>query len=76
MANPMGMPDLPWRDDPDAVATRLASARGEMAAVKQYDYAVVNDELERAVREIECILTAESLKTSRQEPAHRAFLPV
>ncbi len=54
----------------DEVAKRLANARGELAAAKDYDYVVVNDELEEAVSQISCILTAESLKTSRLDPSH------
>jgi len=55
------------RDDSGSVATRLANARAELAAAKSYDYFVVNDELARAVVQIECILTAERLRTSRRE---------
>ena len=57
------------RDDSGSVAVRLANARGELAAAKRYDYLVVNDELERAVDQIECIMTAESLRIARQELA-------
>jgi guanylate kinase len=55
------------RDASESVAKRLANSKDEMAAAKNYDYLVVNDDLEKAVFQIECILTAESLKTSRQE---------
>ena len=57
------------RDDSDSVAARLANARGELREAKKYDYIVTNDDLERAADEIECILTAESLKTSRWDLA-------
>jgi len=55
---------------PDELAKRLANSRGELAAAKDYDYVVVNDALEKAVVQISCILTAESLKTSRLDPSH------
>lgn len=55
------------RDDAQTVATRLANARAELAEAKRYDYIVVNDDLDRAVDQVECIMTAEGLKTSRQE---------
>ncbi len=54
----------------EELAKRLANSRGELAAAKDYDYVVVNDELEQAVNQISCILTAESLKTSRLDPSH------
>jgi guanylate kinase len=55
------------KDASDSVARRLASSRAELAAAKNYDYLVVNDDLERAVDHISSILTAESLKASRQD---------
>ncbi|MEQ1918311.1 MAG: guanylate kinase [Elusimicrobiota bacterium] len=58
------------RDASEVVAKRLANSRGELAAAKDYDYVVVNDTLEKAVEQISCILTAETLKTSRLDPSH------
>lgn len=55
------------RDASESVAKRLANSKSELGAAKNYDYLVVNDELDRAVEQIEAILTAESLKVSRQE---------
>jgi guanylate kinase len=61
---------LAHRRDPLDVAKRLANSRGEVAAAKDYDYVVINDDLERAVKQISCILTAETLRTSRLDPSH------
>jgi guanylate kinase len=58
------------RDPQETVAKRLANSRGELAAAKDYDYVVVNDDLEKAVAQINCILTAETLRTSRLDPSH------
>ena len=41
------------------VAERLATARSEIAAVEEFDYAVVNDELERCVANVQAILAGE-----------------
>ncbi len=60
------------RDASEIVAKRLANSRGELAAAKNYAYVVVNDTLEKAVEQISCILTAETLKTSRFDPTHLA----
>ena len=54
------------RDESESVARRLANSREELDAAKKYDYIVINDDLEQAVFQIECILTAEGLKSSRQ----------
>jgi len=52
------------------VNKRLTNSRGELAAAKDYDYVVINDDLEKAVAQISCILTAETLRTSRLDPSH------
>ncbi len=58
------------RDGKESVAKRLANSRSELAAAHDYDYMVVNDDLDKAVEQISSILTAESLRTSRMDPAH------
>lgn len=57
------------RDAHESVAKRLAAARAEIAAAKDYDYVVVNDDLDAAVVQIDSILTAETLRTSRLDLA-------
>lgn len=49
-----------------AIATRLETALGELAAAVEYDFIVVNDELDDAVRMVHSILEVESRRTSRQ----------
>lgn len=61
------------REDERSAAKRLANSKGELAAAKDYDYIVVNDDLDKAVEQISAILTAESLKTSRLD--HSQPLP-
>jgi guanylate kinase len=46
-------------DGPDAVARRLELARRELAAVELFDYAVVNDDLARAIADVQEIVAAE-----------------
>lgn len=60
------------RDEAESITKRLAAAKTEMAAAKNFDYMVVNDDLDQAVAQIECILTAESLRVSRQEASELA----
>lgn len=47
------------------LAGRLETALEELAAAHEYDYVVVNDELEEAVRAVHAILDAEARRTSR-----------
>jgi guanylate kinase len=53
-------------DPPEVIARRLASARDEIAKWAGYDYVLVNDDLERAFRELKSILTAERTRRERQ----------
>jgi guanylate kinase len=53
-------------DDEVEVAGRLEVALSELAAVQEYDYVVVNDDLEDAVRAVHAILDAEARRTNRQ----------
>jgi guanylate kinase len=55
------------KDAKDDMMKRLADSRDEISAAKNYDYIVVNDDLEKAVSQIDSIITAEKLKVSRQE---------
>jgi len=47
------------------VARRLRNARAELAAAGEFDYVVVNDDLERAVQQVREIVRAEGLKPHR-----------
>lgn len=49
-----------------AIAGRMQRALTELAAALEYDYIVVNDDLEGAVRVVNAILDAESHRTNRQ----------
>ena len=49
-------------DSEDHVQRRLAIAREEMRAAPNYDYVVINDELESAVRRLGAIVTAEKCR--------------
>ena len=49
-------------DSPDKVQKRLLRAKVEFQTAHTYDYFVINDTVENAVREIEAIMTAEHCK--------------
>jgi len=50
------------RDTEDAIQLRLENARCEMEYVPQYDYVIVNDDLNRSLETLRCILIAERHK--------------
>jgi len=55
------------KDEASSVAKRMANARRELARAKDYDYLVVNDDLGKAVDEVESIIISERLRTGRRD---------
>ena len=47
------------KDDETSIARRLTTARAEVEAVREYDYVIVNDELEACVDRLRSIVLAE-----------------
>jgi len=66
-------------DAPEAVQRRLAAARKEMEEWGEYDYAIINEDLEAAVDELRSILVArragKSRRRERLESILRTFAP-
>ena len=55
--------------DPEAaIQRRLATAQNEVSAVSEYDYVVINDELDRCVAELRGIVLAERARRERRWP--------
>lgn len=52
-------------ESPEAVLRRLTGARDELAAVGSYQYVVVNDDLERAFRQVAAVVDAETVRHRR-----------
>ena len=53
------------QDSEDVVARRMAKAAGEISHWPEYDYVVVNDDLDRAVAKVRAILEAERARRTR-----------
>ncbi len=53
------------QDPPDVVARRMAAASAEISHWAEYDYVIVNSDLEESVRAVTAILAAERLKRER-----------
>jgi guanylate kinase len=69
---PPSMRDLERRlrrraqDSDDVIRTRMATAAEEMSHWAEYDYVVINTDIDRAFAEVQTILAAERLKRERQ----------
>ncbi len=53
-------------DAAEVIAKRLANARGEVAAAGDFDYLVVNDDLERACDELRAVYLAARLRPAQR----------
>jgi guanylate kinase len=69
---PPSMPELERRlrsralDDERVIKGRMAKAGDELSHWPEYDYVVLNDDIDRAFAEVRVILSAERLKRERQ----------
>ena len=54
------------RDPADVVAKRMARAPDEMSHWAEYDFIIVNHEIEQSVSQVQAILAAERLRRQRQ----------
>lgn len=69
---PPSIPDLEQRlraraqDSDDVIHARMAKAADEMSHWAEYDYVVINTDIEHAFAEVRSILAAERLKRERQ----------
>ena len=54
------------QDSAETVRERMAKSADEMSHWAEYDYVIVNHDLERSVAQVRAILTAERLKRERQ----------
>jgi guanylate kinase len=53
-------------DTADVIATRLKNAREEIGHWREYDYVVINDDLDRAFASVRAIVEAERLRRDRR----------
>lgn len=57
----------------DKIIERTRQARAELGYAKNYDYLIVNDDLDTAVGDLEAVLRAEKLRRSRGEALLNSF---
>jgi len=53
-------------DSEDRILLRLENAQREIELAKEYDYAIINDDLAKATRQVAAIIEVESCRTSRR----------
>ncbi|ACB94931.1 Guanylate kinase [Beijerinckia indica subsp. indica ATCC 9039] len=61
-------------DPPEIIAKRLENARTEISHWAQYDYVLINDDLQRTFEDLLAIVTTERLRTPRLKEGLGAFV--
>lgn len=54
-------------DTQEDISKRLETAKYEISCASNYDYMIINDDLEDAIYDLNCIVRAEKLKTKNNE---------
>ena len=60
-------------DSPDVFARRLAAAQAEMRHVGEFDYVIINDNLEQALDDLRAVVRASRLNLNAQRARHAAL---
>lgn len=61
-------------DSGDTIAKRLENARNEITRWEQYDYVLINDDIQKTFGDLLAIVTAERLRRPRVQPAIKEFV--
>ncbi|MDP1594877.1 MAG: guanylate kinase [Gallionella sp.] len=62
------------QDDSEVIAKRMAAAREEVAHVAEFDYVIINDNLNEALREFNAVVLAARLRASAQLARHQNLI--
>jgi guanylate kinase len=62
------------QDSEDEIGRRLERARQEMLSYSSYDFAIINDDLKRAAREVQAIALSSRCRVARNENRIREIL--
>ncbi len=62
------------KDSADVIAKRLAAVREDVSHVAEFDYVIINDNLNEALRELNAVVLAARLRGSRQLARHQQLI--
>ena len=60
-------------EDQETIDKRIKRAEEELEYLPEYDYLVINDTVEQAVEDVDCIVKAERMKCSRNPELKNKF---
>ncbi len=61
-------------DAPDVIARRMAAVREDVAHVSEFDYVIINDDLNEALHDFNAIVLAARLRGARQLSRHQTLI--
>ncbi len=61
-------------DDASVISKRLAAVRDDVSHVAEFDYVIINDDLNRALHELESVVLTARLRGSRQIARHQKLI--
>ncbi len=62
------------KDNSDVIARRMAAVRDDVAHVAEFDYVIINDNLNEALREFNAVVLAARLRSSGQLARHQTLI--
>jgi guanylate kinase len=62
------------KDNAEVIAKRLAAAGEDVSHVAEFDYVIINDNLNEALRELNAVVLAARLRGSRQLASHQQLI--
>jgi len=62
------------KDNDEVIARRMAAVRDDVAHVAEFDYVIINDNLNEALRELNAVLLSAGLKCARQLNRHQELI--
>lgn len=62
------------KDNDEVIATRMAAVREDVAHVAEFDYVIINDNLNEALRELNGVVLCHRVRRDRQLTRHQALI--
>lgn len=62
------------KDDSEVIAKRMAAVRDDVAHVAEFDYVIINDNLNEALLELNAVVLAARVQRDRQLPLHQDLI--
>jgi len=62
------------KDNEAVIAKRMAAVREDVALISEFDYVIINDNLNEALRELNALVLSARLKSTRQLELHQALI--